>query len=453
MDWIETECKTRRITSEEVMAFFNDVARQQYDGEPVSEIGDHKIITRDWTVDDLLFDIFLTDCNTENWQEIGQWLTNWFRIEATDDELECLLKKPHNTTMGELCDFLATRATVEILSPARIMGQTNWEAGIFRTIHQVLKKAGADVSDLAPSSKLEPYLKDYYSELQNSLSILVPGYLPSVDIRRAAPVEWISKFAGWGGFIGSMSMITGIIFGSVSNSAWPWFIGISGFGVMICSFALAGILSPFKPCLYKLGEFVTFRDLCFALAAHKRAEDAGHPSIIKKTDSTSTAASNEKDILLKPVIVLGSSSLAASLFKSISEALARDGADTSQLGPSTELEPYIRDHRRTFIMHLSKVAPGKAPTIQEEFPYHARTIRNICRKIIWGSGTAYLVIAFIIGFLLRPDLLIPIGITAICITVVLAGIMFCCDLIKPTLVRFGDCITFKDLCRALAPKD
>ena len=80
MDWIEAECKTRRITSEEVMAFFNDVARQQYDGEPVSEIGDHKIITRDWTVDDLLFDIFLTDCDSENWKEVGQWLTDWFRI-------------------------------------------------------------------------------------------------------------------------------------------------------------------------------------------------------------------------------------------------------------------------------------------------------------------------------------------------------------------------------------
>ncbi len=453
MSWLEAKGNTRRMTSDEVLTVFNDSWRQFFDGDPVSETGECSTITRDWTVDALLFDLFDIDCDDETWREVGAWLSQWFGFDATADELECLLRKPTKTTVGDLCDFIATRAWIEKLSPAKIMGQTSWEAGIFRTVHKLLKNAGADVSNLSPSSELEPYLKEHSQLLQSELSKLVPGYLPAFSIRCAKPVEWLGNFAGWMAFLGWLAMMSGLALGYFSNSALPWFIGVPGFGMLVSGYALIWLYGRFEPRFYQLGEFVTFRDLCFALAAHKRAGDGGHLSVLRTSESGYITGRAREEETIEPVVVFGRSCLAASLFRSISEALARDGADVSRLAPSTEVEPYLRAHRRALIMHLSKVAPGKAPPIREEYPYHTKTIRRVCRRILWGSYSVYCAIAFIIGVLLRPDLLIPFGIAAIGISVALASIMFCCDLVTPTSVRFGDCATFKDLCRLIAGID
>src|SRR3954451_23746353 len=61
-------------------------------------------------------------------------------------------------TIGNLCDYVATRATSPVVRPIDIGGSQCLAAGAFLALRKVLRDAGEDVTDLHPSSPLGPTL-------------------------------------------------------------------------------------------------------------------------------------------------------------------------------------------------------------------------------------------------------------------------------------------------------
>src|SRR5204862_7356009 len=81
-------------------------------------------------------------------------------------------------TLGELCTFIATRARTIDLRPVTVLGHPSRAAGAFLAVRELLRKTGADVSDLRPSSSLQLYLRRRPSEFVIKVASLAPGTLP-----------------------------------------------------------------------------------------------------------------------------------------------------------------------------------------------------------------------------------------------------------------------------------
>src|SRR5206468_3252635 len=118
---------------------------------------------------------------------------------------------------------------------------------------------------------------------------------------------------------------------------------------------------------------------------------------------------------------------------------------------STPLEPLLRDHWQTFLIEISKLAPGGLPDFKLTNPFYDMATR------VYGFGmwaTFLLACAAAVAKRLLPDLelLLIIG-------VLLAGhvtvLGYICTWIaakrKPHAASLGNLETLKDLCKALAP--
>ena len=124
------------MTPDEVLAVLNDGVRVVDGGEPIPEHDqDVWTATRQTRLDELLASLEV-DTGFGLWPETGEHLCRWLGVEATIDELECFFRRPGRSTVGEFCDFAAPRTTIESVEPARLMGQTRWEAGIFRSVRK-----------------------------------------------------------------------------------------------------------------------------------------------------------------------------------------------------------------------------------------------------------------------------------------------------------------------------
>lgn len=437
MSWLDTPLQTRPMTPAEVLATFADLLRQRDGGEPIPEHDDEPRLSRDMSVRDLLA---LLDKEYDDWQTTGAWLERWFGIQATRDELACLLMRPKKTTVGRLCDFIAARAKVPILAEARLMGQSSWEAAIFRTIRGVLKESGADVSGLAPSSLLEPYLRRHGQAFSRDLARLFPGqmpemlavHIPAVSCLRA--LLWACWLAGW-------ILVTLSFCGLAALQSWQTLLAAAG--LIGLTYPASWVLSLIPPRAVELGALKSFRDLCSALAAHRRSGTAHLFAQPSPEPATRPA--------LAPVFVLGRPCLEAAVFRALRDILGRDGADVSDLAPSSALEPYIRAHREALVLDAGALAPGRLPSIQEDHPLAAPRVRAILKRILYGSTPVYVVAVFAAAWALGERVIAPMCLGAIAITVLLAAGMALCDLIPPRSVRLGDCTTFADLCRVMSP--
>ena len=68
--------------------------------------------------------------------------------------------------------------------------------------------------------------------------------------------------------------------------------------------------------------------------------------------------------IVKPIKSLGQECLSAALFKTIKRNLSKRGVDTSELKPSSLLEPYLKNHFGEFIEQINKNYTGVIPEIK-----------------------------------------------------------------------------------------
>src|SRR5262249_34069627 len=100
-----------------------------------------------------------------------------FGLEVSKREWKKELFPASIHTVGAVCDFIAQRATVLLMEPLELAGSTSPSAGAFLAIRHVLRRAGADVSHLRPSTPLAPFLGAYLPAFRE-ISHLAPGRLP-----------------------------------------------------------------------------------------------------------------------------------------------------------------------------------------------------------------------------------------------------------------------------------
>ena len=89
-------------------------------------------------------------------------------------------------------------------------------------------------------------------------------------------------------------------------------------------------------------------------------------------------AAHAKRTQLRPLRIAGASCLSASAFLAIKDCLAADGADVSNIAPSTPLHEYTRNHWRSFVCRVSRLAPGALPPISINSPAHETNLAFGC---------------------------------------------------------------------------
>jgi len=431
------------MTPDEVLAALNEGVRVVDGGEPIPEHDeDAWTAKRQTRLDELLANLEV-DTGLGLWREAAEQVCRWLVVEATIDELECFFKRPGRSTVGEFCDFAAPRTMIESVEPARLMGQTSWEAGIFRSVRAMLGRIGADVSHLSPSSRLDPCLRGAHgNELVNELSRMFPGQVPETReeysplVRAAQTLVAVSSGLGW------LLVVVAAVISTLPGGLWALRGLPVGIALMVLSWPAAWLLGRIRPRSIRLGELDTFRDLCMALAAHRRSGTAAAV--------TGTGAPPQDDLPgPEPVTILGRPCPEAGAFRSVRDILARSGADVSDLAPSSRLEPYLRAHARSFVVELGNRLPGRVPRLERDDVRSVRRVRTICWKAICWGVPVYVGAVVAAGEAWGRSGSAAAGLSVIGLLVALTAVIILCDRVPPECLRLGHCETVGDLCRAV----
>lgn len=144
---------------------------------------------------ELTFDTTILDwrdiCDLVDTTELWKYLNFYFRLKINREGWLTCLQPEHINTLGELCTFISTHADKDIIRPIKLFGSKCESAAIFKTFTSKLKDRGVDVSEVRPSSKLEPLVQKYKNVIIEEINLLDPNVLPPIDYK----TNWIYK---WG---------------------------------------------------------------------------------------------------------------------------------------------------------------------------------------------------------------------------------------------------------------
>lgn len=94
------------------------------------------------------------------WQEWTEWLNQCYGIEATRAEWKEVVKPTVKKTLWDVCLFLSERAEKEEIKPIKLLGNECLSSAVFLTLKKNIKKKGAKVEKLRPSTNISEYLDD-----------------------------------------------------------------------------------------------------------------------------------------------------------------------------------------------------------------------------------------------------------------------------------------------------
>jgi hypothetical protein len=122
-------------------------------------------------------------------------------------------------------------------------------AAIFKSLTGRLKNRGVDVSDIRPSSQLEPLVKKYKSVLIEEINQLDPTVLPPIDFK----TNWIYKW-GLRSFIAFLFVT--FILGYLETN-WAWVTG----GICFMGYGMTWLGAWLKPKQASFKDIHTMADL------------------------------------------------------------------------------------------------------------------------------------------------------------------------------------------------
>lgn len=118
------------------------------------------------------------------------------------------------------------------------------------------------------------------------------------------------------------------------------------------------------------------------------------PSRTKRLGDVCRLISNHAQIeIVKPIKLLGKDCLSASLFRTIKRNLTKRGVDTTDLKPSSLIEPYLKNNFGEFIEQINKNYSGVIPEIKT-----TETKLSKSNSLIWFA----FILVFIAGFFWYP---------------------------------------------------
>jgi len=115
--------------------------------------------------------------------------------------------------------------------------------------------------------------------------------------------------------------------------------------------------------------------------------------------------------IIKPIKLFGNNCLSASLFRSIERNLSKRGVDTTNLRPSSKIEPFLKSNSGEFIEQINKNFTGVIPEIKFATTKYEKAngyawlifiitlIASIFIRNIWLVSIVFLVVALILGYL------------------------------------------------------
>lgn len=178
--------------------------------------------------------------------------------ECSREEWLAALLPEKQRTLADVCGLLARHVKLPGIQPAGVLGASCLPAGVFVTVRSLLRDAGADSIQIAPSTPLSDFAQRHMETFVGPISWLAPGGLPQVRIYQSS-----YGMAVWG----IIGMVAGaLLMGLGYFVAWPWvpvFGGLITF-IYYCMTWIAAIYPV--PHRVEFGELKTFRDLSISIA-------------------------------------------------------------------------------------------------------------------------------------------------------------------------------------------
>lgn len=189
---------TRHLTADEVFFIFKEEHRLCSPLDPEADPSFELLPTStvdEWTnARDLL-----------SWDKLSTVYNEEFRIEIPLESWKTAFQPGDKRTIKDVCELIAKHATIELISPLNVFGQSCLSSAIFKSIKKDLASRGIDVHSLSPSSQIEPILKNYFGEFVGYINIHFTGVIPEIRERKTL----LSKLAAYSSLITILSLFGG----------------------------------------------------------------------------------------------------------------------------------------------------------------------------------------------------------------------------------------------------
>lgn len=245
-------------STEYVLAVLQDMHRQQCQYDPAAD--PDAVLSLDTTVVD-----WTEACDLVGWRELGRAHNEIWGIDCSDDDWRAALKPAGQKRLADVCELIAAHAVRPAVRPALLLGSNCAPAGAFLTIRSLLHQAGAPASEIAPSTPLAPYARQFAKVFLGPVSRIAPGALPLVRIRTP-----LYDATCAGSLVGPLCLLVG------TWGGLPLFT-IAGVMFYALGFALTWYAATHVlPASVEFGELQTFGDLAIVVA-EGRLHDGRRP--------------------------------------------------------------------------------------------------------------------------------------------------------------------------------
>jgi hypothetical protein len=246
--------RTRPMTPDEVLDGLRDLHRRMTGAAWIDAVADLRFETEltDLVIDSIGFEPALVELYFDTGPLPDEW---WQRVWEFG-------------TVRGLCLALAQFVEVPVIEPVVILGRPCRSAGAFLTIRALLARAGADVSELRPSTPLLPYVWLWPGVFRWVLPRMAPGRIPEVRFQNRRLMRRV---------LGAVMGFGGLVLSFWVAKHFPA-LGAVLAGVFVKLFLLDLLRTPFaartRNWSVEFGDLYDFRDLVAALLNERTASPA-----------------------------------------------------------------------------------------------------------------------------------------------------------------------------------
>lgn len=226
--------------------------QQQYDGSALKN--------QNLTFETTIFD-WRDICDLVETNELWKYLNYYFHLQASRETWKEILEPEDQRTLGDLCRFVSDMVEREVIEPIKIMGNYCGTAAIFKSLKRRLADRGLDVTDIRPSSRLEPLIKKYRHILIEEVNLLAPTVLSPIGFKR----NWASRW-------GFRLLLTSILLAgylAYRKSGWAW----AAAGSCLISYGVLRLGAWLNPRQSSIKNIATVADLVRKIEQQKLAAE------------------------------------------------------------------------------------------------------------------------------------------------------------------------------------
>jgi hypothetical protein len=242
MAFEDYEIPTGPASSEEVFAIF--LEHQRLCSDTVKYRIPPMLLTRESSIAE-----FENACHLADFPLHANWLNKFLGTSFTAADWKARLSPRRRKTLGALCDEIAPYTRIMRIQPITVLGATSLAAGAFMLLRKLLIDAGAPPDQIAPSSPLEPLLRDH-PRILDKLPYLAPGRIPTSNVKSPTHTG-----LGFMLLLGKLMWVAGWLF----HRPTMLYIGLANFGIALIALWTVGEM--IKPARVQLGWLKTLRDL------------------------------------------------------------------------------------------------------------------------------------------------------------------------------------------------